>query len=221
VDIIEISGGDYENPDFLISETSPSKSLRQPFFARFSHQALQALESLPQTPTSPPPPLILLTGGLRTPSLLRTALNSGHAHLLGIGRGSVLCPNLPSILKEKNKELQQWDNIPFQREPDLSLPHILKTWPVSCLWNLVPKIKLIGAGVGMAWYIVGIRRISRASRSGSNMMLNYNMGGLGAVFWMWAWIPVRLGWDWFNHFPILSFLFVVITILSAYSFLQF
>lgn len=206
--------------DFLGSETTPSKSPRQPFFARFSHQALQALESLPLTPTSPPPPLILLTGGLRTPGLLQTVLNSGHAHLLGIGRGSVLCPNLPSILREKNKDLQQWDDIPFQREPDLSLPHIFKTWPLSCLWNLVPKIKLIGAGVGMAWYVVGIRRISCASRSGSDMILNYDMGGLGAVFWMWAWIPVRLGKNWLDYFPILSFLLVIITLLSTYSFLQ-
>lgn len=197
----------------MTSETTPSKSPRQAYFARFSHQALQALQSLPCTPTSPPLPLILLTGGLRTPRLLRTVLNSGDANLLGIGRSSVLCPNLPAVLK--NKDIQRWDDIPFQREPDLNLPHMLETWPLSWLWNLVPKIKLIGAGIGVAWYVVAIRRISRASRS-EYMMLNYNMGGLGAVFWMWAWIPLRLGRNWFGCFHILSFLLIIIiTIPSA------
>lgn len=237
VDIIEISGGDYEKPgksnvkliqlvtdtnypsDFLQSKNVSSKSPRQAYFARFSHQALKALESLPQTPTSPPPPLILLTGGLQTPRILRTALNSGHAHLLGIGRGSILCPNLPSMLKDK-KDLS-WDNIPFQREPDLSLPHIFGTWPLSRVWNLVPKIRLIGAGVGMAWYVVAMRRISHASRSGGDVRPNYNIGGLEAVFWMWAWIPVRgrLGRVWFGYFHIFSFL-VIIAILGIYSFLS-
>ena len=210
--------------DFLKSETTHSKSPRQAYFAHFSHQALQALESLRKTSTSPPTPLILLTGGLRTPAVLRTVLNSGHAHLLGIGRGSVLCPNLPSILKEKEKkDLSRWDDIPFQREPDLSLARILDYWPFSWVWNLVPKIKLIGAGVGMAWYVVAIRRISHASRSGSDMMiLNYNMGGLGAVFWMWCWIPMRgmgSGRNWFGCFHVFSFLLIIIAILGAYSLL--
>ena len=202
------------------SETIPSKSPRQAFFAHFSHQVLQALESLPRTPTSPPTPLILLTGGLRTPGLLRTVLILGHAHLLGIGRGSVLCPNLPSILKEKNEEPSQWDDMPFQQEPDLRLPHILEHWPLNWMWSLAPKIRLIGAGVGMAWYVVTIRRISRASRSGSDLVLNHDMGGLKAVFWMWAWIPVRekrlrdLCW-----LSCLHILLIIITIISIYSFL--
>lgn len=205
--------------DFLKSETTHSKSPRQAYFAHFSHQALQALESLRKTSTTPPTPLILLTGGLRTPAVLRTVLNSGHAHLLGIGRGSVLCPNLPSILKEN---LTRLDDIPFQREPDLSLPRILDYWPLSWVWSLVPKIKLIGAGVGMAWYVVAIRRISHASRSGSDMILNYNMGGLGAVFWMWCWIPMRgmrSGRNWFGCFHVSSLLLIIIAILSAYSLL--
>ena len=74
----------------------------------------------------------------------------------------------------------------------------------------------------MAWYVVTIRRISRASRSESNMMPNYNMGGLAAVFRMWAWAPVGLGMDWLLcHSHILSTLLIIITILSAYSFVQF
>ena len=195
------------------SETPHSKSPRQAYFAHFSHQALQTLESLPKTSTSPPSPLILLTGGLRTPAVLRTVLKSRHAHLLGIGRGSVLCPNLPSILKQKENDLSRWDDIPFQREPDLSLPRILNYWPLNWAWSLVPKIKLIGAGVGIAWYIVTIRHVSHASRSGSDIIPNHDMGGLGAVFWMWFWIPMRgmrLGRNCFDCYHIFSFLLIVI-----------
>jgi len=180
---------------------------------------LQALESLPKTSTSPPTPLILLTGGLRTPAVLRTVLNSGHAHLLGIGRGSVLCPNLPSILKQKEKDHSRWDDTPFQQEPDLSLPRILDYWPLNWTWSLVPKIKLIGAGVGVAWYSVAIRHISHASKSSSDIILNYDMGGLGAVFWMWFWKPMigmKSGRNWFYWFHLFSFLLIVIAILGAY-----
>ena len=210
--------------DFLKSETSHSKSPRQAYFAHFSHHALQAVESLFKRSTSPPTPLILLTGGLRTPAVLRTVLSSGDAHLLGIGRGSVLCPNLPSLLKEKEKDhLSRWDDVPFRREPDLSLPRVLDYWPLSWVWSFVPKIKLIGAGVGMAWYVVAIRRISHAgNRSGSDIILDYNMGGLGAVFWMWFWIPMRgmrEGRNWFGHYHIFSFLLTIIAILGAYSLL--
>ena len=84
----------------------------------------------------------------------------------------MVCPNLPSILKEKEGDRR--DDMPFQREPDLSLPRILDYWPLSQLWSLVPKIKHIGAGVGMAWYVVAIRRISNA-RSGSDIIGNYNI----------------------------------------------
>ena len=205
--------------DFFKSETTHSKSPRQAYFAHFSHQALQALESLPKTSTSPPTPLILLTGGLRTPAVLRTVLNSGHAHLLGIGRGSVLCPSLPSILKEKETDVSRYDDIPFGREPDLSLPRILDYRPFSWMWSLVPKIKLIGAGVGMAWYIVAIRHISHAStRSNSDIIPKYDMGGLGAVFWMWFWMPMRgmrSGRNWFDCFHIFSFFLIFIAILSS------
>ena len=204
--------------DFLKSETNRSKFPRQAYFTHFSHQALQALESLRKTSTSPPTPLILLTGGLRTPAVLRTVLTSRDAHLLGIGRGSVLCPNLPSILKQKEKDLSRWDDIPFQLEPDLSLPPVLNYWPLNWAWSLVPKIKLIGAGIGIAWYIVAIRHISHASGSGRDITPNHEVGGLGAVFWMWFWFPMRgmgSGRNWFDCFHIFSVVLIIIAILGA------
>lgn len=184
VDFIEVSGGDYEHPDFM---TTTPHSPRQAFFHRFSHQALKALDSLPET--SKPAPLILLTGGLLTPALLHKALSSRHAHLLGIGRGSVLRPDLPELLKTKGNDQSLWDDALFQQEPDLRNPHFLGYWPFSWFWRLVPNIALVGAGVNMAWYVVAIRGM--ALRVGSNGISkpNYSIGGLGAVVMMWAWTP--------------------------------
>lgn len=167
--------------------TTTPHSPRQAFFHHFSHQALKALDSLPET--SKPAPLILLTGGLLTPALLHKALSSRHAHLLGIGRGSVLRPDLPELLKTKGNDQSLWDDALFQQEPDLRNPHFLGYWPFSWFWRLVPNIALVGAGVNMAWYVVAIRGM--ALRIGSNGISkpNYSIGGLGAVVMMWAWTP--------------------------------
>lgn len=178
---------------------SRSKSPRQAFFARFSQRAMEALTQV----VSSSPPLILLTGGLRTPALLYTALSSGHAHLLGIGRGSVLCPNLPEILKhlDDTPNLGAADTRPrdahtlFASDPDLSITS-------SRLWSRLlggsRKISLMGAGIGMAWYIVMIRKLATKPLeggievegmpdTGSAFRPDYDVGGIEAIFRMWVW----------------------------------
>ncbi|KAF8974330.1 hypothetical protein BDZ97DRAFT_1751158 [Flammula alnicola] len=187
VDVVEISGGDYEKPDFMTSENNGSKTPRQAFFSRFSHQALRALESIRDS-TASPLPTILLTGGLRTTGLLRSALESRHADLLGIGRGSVLCPDLPSLVLERLKDSHRWDNQPLGREPDLRKPSILEYGLFAWIWSIVPKIKLIGAGVGLAWYVVAIGRIAMAGPQVVTQTIRpeYDRGGLTSVLWMWV-----------------------------------
>ncbi|KAG5642729.1 hypothetical protein DXG03_002274 [Asterophora parasitica] len=190
VDFIEVSGGDYEKPDFLATQT---RSPRQALFSHFSRTAMDAIESLKQESTlSAPLPLILLTGGLRTPELLHTALAARHAHLLGIGRTSILCPDLPRLLKEMEKETREvgtasseayWSS-PFRPEPDLTFSPIIR--------NLVPTIPLVGAGIGTAWYVVTFRRLAAPPTSkGMSFEPDYNLGPLGAVFWMWIWVDTR------------------------------
>ncbi|KAJ7185282.1 hypothetical protein C8R46DRAFT_1059979 [Mycena filopes] len=175
VDFIEISGGDYENPDFLTHPTPPSA--RQALFAAFALQALGAVEALPHAPR------ILLTGGLTTPAHLHTALAARHAHLLGIGRGAVLCPDLPQRLKLNQTPSDS--SAAFAPPPDLRVggdSAAASGWILTRL----PRIKLLGAGVAMAWYVVALRRLT-------NLGLNkrpppdYAVGGLGAILWMWAW----------------------------------
>ncbi|KDR83598.1 hypothetical protein GALMADRAFT_235865 [Galerina marginata CBS 339.88] len=186
VDVIEISGGDYEKPDFM---TSSSESPRQAFFAHFSHQALQSLDSL-RGVSQRPLPLILLTGGLRTPGLLRSALGLRHADLLGVGRGAVLCPDLPVLLRGRIDDPRRWDNVHFHCEPALQQPWILEYPPFNWMWSITPKIKLIGAGVTMAWYVVALRGIANTPFTSDSIKPNTGLGGLLSVFWMWFWTPL-------------------------------
>ncbi|KAJ7288288.1 hypothetical protein C8J57DRAFT_1279760 [Mycena rebaudengoi] len=173
IDFIEISGGDYEKPDFLT--TAPSASSRQAIFAKFSNSTLRALELTPRAP------LVLLTGGLISPAHLRAALTSRDAHLLGIGRSAILHPDLPHLLKQPHDP-----EAPFARPPDL---RVAGAWILGRL----PRIKLLGAGVTMAWYIVQLRRLAITPPGAPLPRPSYNLGGLGSILWMWVWFGPDFG----------------------------
>ncbi|KAF8137488.1 hypothetical protein EV363DRAFT_1318118, partial [Boletus edulis] len=189
VDFIEISGGDYESPDFMSTKaTSP----RQAFFSQFAQKARECLKE--DFPADVNVPLILLTGGLRSPSHLQGALDAGHADLLGIGRGSIAYPDIPALLQERNLNAAAGgtsiasDDEPFGREPygDLRLP----SW--------VPQIPLVGAGVGVAWYNVRMRTIATSQLKkrvdGKPLPVpppEFEMSGIKAMVRMWVWVEWR------------------------------
>lgn len=109
----------------------------------------------------------MLTGGLRTPSQFSQVIRQNHANLLGIGRLSILCPNLPLRVSPSTVSHDYDDtNFPLP-EPTLFTPH----------W--FPK--LIGGGLNTAWYVVGMRELANGRE------VDIEMGGMGALFWMWAW----------------------------------
>ncbi|KAL4245665.1 Aldolase-type TIM barrel [Abortiporus biennis] len=167
VDFLEISGGDYENPDFL--NGSQQSSPRQALFSQFSQRAMEVLESLPNPP-SRGRPLVLLTGGLRTPSIISSVLQNNHADLLGVGRSSVLYPDLP------HQYLANPDATHFPVHSEQSgKTHIgrVETTLISIvqsLWDYLPTRirpsfpKLIGAGTEMSWYVVKMRELARERR---------------------------------------------------------
>lgn len=140
--------------DFMAKSSS-----RQTFFEKFSRSAIEAL---PKNNLVSANPLIMLTGGLRTRSQMASALRQRHAHLLGLGRLSVIYPQLPLNLKTaKNTDF-------------LAMP-ILEPSPDPPEW--IPKI--VGAGIGVAWYVVAIRRISLGRDA------PYNVGAAGALVEMY------------------------------------
>jgi hypothetical protein len=128
-------------------------------------------------------PLILLTGGLRSPFHLQTALASRHADLLGIGRGAVLCPDLPRILRFKTQNATfpgAWDENPFVHEPEAVLRAS----------NWISSVKLVGGSVGTAWYTIRMRdvAVSQIENPGVDPPpVDYNRGGLISVFKLWVW----------------------------------
>ncbi len=198
-DFIEISGGDYETPSrsysidtlcILMSLIADfmANSRRQAFFSYFSHHIMKVLDLLPPDTQAP---RVLLTGGLRSPSNLCNVLSSRHADLLGIGRASLLRPDLPLYLQELCDTSNLIDDptvydSPFEREPELGTQGA-SGW----LWNRFPRIPLIGAGVQMAWYSNMMRRLGRANASLTDVQLlapDYKLGPFGAVvkFWFWT-----------------------------------
>jgi len=164
--------------------TRSRSSSRQAFFASFSSKAINALSDVPARSR----PLVLLTGGLHSPGHLQTALSSKHADLLGVGRTSILCPDLPQVLRTR-LTVEDKDQLftPFKPEPKTGLDFV-HVWPWSWVWPYIPKIKLVGGGVQMAWYVNAIRDL--ASRKGhEDFRHDYSLGGLGAVVRMWTWCP--------------------------------
>ncbi|KAG9011341.1 hypothetical protein FRB90_007356, partial [Tulasnella sp. 427] len=88
LDFIEVSGGDYEKPDFL-----DAASPRQAFFAKFSRLAVSVLPKGVEGM-----PVIMLTGSLRTKELMTRTIQDSHAHLIGIGRPAIMYPNYPELI---------------------------------------------------------------------------------------------------------------------------
>ncbi|KIJ55026.1 hypothetical protein M422DRAFT_24885 [Sphaerobolus stellatus SS14] len=154
VDFIEISGGDYENPVF------GKLSSREAFFASFSRQVLKDLSS----PNDKPRPLILLTGGLRTPSQLSHAIKERHADILGLGRPSVLCPDLPR-----------------QLSPALFRGHKGIEYPDALLAKPAWTPSLYGASLNTSWYTMAQRRLAQGKQ------INFQLGPGGATWGMWIW----------------------------------
>ncbi|KAI0792287.1 hypothetical protein C8Q75DRAFT_752197 [Abortiporus biennis] len=204
VDFLEISGGDYENPDFL--NGSQQSSPRQALFSQFSQRAMEVLESLPNPP-SRGRPLVLLTGGLRTPSIISSVLQNNHADLLGVGRSSVLYPDLP------HQYLSNPDATHFPVHSGQSgKTHIgrVETTLISIVQSLLDHLptrirpsfpKLIGAGTEMSWYVVKMRELARERRGidvvdfepglGSTVRMWWYLapsenGTVGSVWWTWG-----------------------------------
>jgi hypothetical protein len=148
---------------FATTAFMASTSPRQAFFASFSRRVVQALP----TSKNKAVPLVVLTGALRTPSQFSHVIRQNHANLIGVGRLSILCPDLPHRISPSSVSRDYDRGIFPLREPILSTPR----------W--IPK--LAGAGVGTAWYTVAIRQLTLGKD------VDIEMGTIGALFWMWAW----------------------------------
>lgn len=96
VDLIEISGGTYENPALFgevealrdETRTGASSSVKEAYFAGFARRARAAAGSVP----------LMLTGGIRTRQAMDSLLADGGVDLIGLGRPLAIDPDLTSRL---------------------------------------------------------------------------------------------------------------------------
>lgn len=177
--------------DTDFANSGSNQSRRQALFADFSTRVVSLLEAHYKDSTQRPP-LVLLTGGLRTAEMLTDALASGHADLLGIGRLSVICPDLPTRLVDhvKGSADQNANFIPQDFLPSSSINRVelALAETLDMIWNLVPTFfrprlpSLIGAGVEMARYNVAIRSLARGNK------VPETSKGIPAAIRMWLYL---------------------------------
>jgi hypothetical protein len=158
---------------------------RQAFFSRFARKARHAIHTVT---SSSERPLVLLTGGMGSLATVEDALSQGHADLIGIGRGSVLAPKLPLLLKKAYRETGTSngegndDTAGTDLYPRLSYsdtPVIRAAASTLRFLGILPLPPLIGAGTESAWYIVMMSRIAKGNQ------IDYQIGGIRAVLSMW------------------------------------
>ena len=98
VDFMEISGGNYENPEMLTAK--PSSQKREAFFLDYA-QKVRALSNVP----------LIVTGGFRSESAMESALADGDLDLVGIARPFALVPDLPKRIQQGSYQTLVTDRI--------------------------------------------------------------------------------------------------------------
>ena len=138
VDLIEISGGTYEQPRLLnldgmepVEEQSVAASTRarEAYFVDFA-EAMHKEVSIP----------LMVTGGLRRLDAVKLALESGAADMIGIGRPMCVMTDAPAQLLAGVKELPRF-------EDTLSLlPRALR------FLNGIKIVRTVGAFATQYWF---------------------------------------------------------------------
>lgn len=85
IDLIEISGGNYENPKMFEGNASESTKQREAYFLDYAQKARNLVDV----------PLVV-TGGFRTEKGMIEAMESGAVDMVGIGKAFALNPDLPN-----------------------------------------------------------------------------------------------------------------------------
>lgn len=108
VDLIEISGGSYEQPKLMGVEgmeeeeaqnVAPSTAAREAYFVDFA-KAMQEQVSVP----------LMVTGGFRTRAAMEQALDIGAADVIGLGRPMCVMTDAPKQLLGGRSELPRYED---------------------------------------------------------------------------------------------------------------
>ncbi|MBL43643.1 MAG: NADH:flavin oxidoreductase [Sphingomonadaceae bacterium] len=150
VDLIEISGGTYEQPKLMGVEgmeeeepqnVAPSTAAREAYFVDFA-KAMQAEVSVP----------LMVTGGFRTRAAMEQALASGAADVIGLGRPLCVDTDAPNALFGGAEELVRY-------EDDLDL---LPPW--LRFLKRFQMVKAINGFAGIYWFYQQLWMLGHESR---------------------------------------------------------
>ena len=155
VDLIEISGGTYEQPKLLgvegmeeVDEQQVAKStqMREAYFVDFA-LAMQKKVSIP----------LMVTGGFRRRDVMEQAINSGGADLVGMGRPMCVMTDAPAQLLAGLEELPRYEN-------ELAL---FPSW-LSFLSRL-KAIRPLAIFAVMYWYYAQLETIGREGKANKSL----------------------------------------------------
>jgi 2,4-dienoyl-CoA reductase-like NADH-dependent reductase (Old Yellow Enzyme family) len=155
VDLLEISGGSYEQPAMMDSEgltpaerpnIPASTAKREAYFVDFA-KTMKAQVSLP----------LMVTGGFRTGGAMTHALESGAADVIGLGRPMCADPHLPRALLDGTRDAERWED----------RLHLLPTW-----LGWLKSIKMVRAidsfGV-QYWYYGQLYALGRTGKANTSL----------------------------------------------------
>jgi 2,4-dienoyl-CoA reductase-like NADH-dependent reductase (Old Yellow Enzyme family) len=155
IDLLEVSGGTYEQPKLMgfegLEEEEPqqvphSTRLREAYFADFA-LALQEMVSIP----------LMVTGGFRRRAVMEQAIEGGAADLIGLGRPMCVDTDAPARLLAGDDELRRY-------EDGLEL---LPGW-LSFLTRF-ELVRTIAALSTMQWYYAQIDCLARSGTAQPGM----------------------------------------------------
>jgi hypothetical protein len=155
IDLIEVSGGTYEQPKLLDLEgvepveeqaVAASTLAREAYFVDFT-------KAMRETLTVP----LMVTGGLRRRDAMEEALNEGGADVIGIGRPMCVMTDAPKRLLAGEPELPRY-------EKQLSL---LPSW--LGFLNHLKLFRTIGAFATQYWYYEQIALIGEHGKAANDL----------------------------------------------------
>lgn len=155
IDLIEISGGTYEQPKLLNVDgleepeqqnVRQSTRMREAYFVDFA-QAMQDVVSVP----------LLVTGGFRRRDVMEQAIESGAADLVGLARPMCVDTDAPARLLAGADELGRYEN-------ELSL----LPGGLSFL-ERIPLVKIVAVFSTMYWFYTQFHELAEHGKPKRNM----------------------------------------------------
>ena len=115
IDLIEISGGTYENPQMISKKKSTIK--REAYFLDYAEK----VKKLVRTP-------IVVTGGFRSARAMSEAIESGATDMIGLARSMAIYPDLPA------KAIENVDYIAKFETASTGIKYIDKMLMIGFVW---------------------------------------------------------------------------------------